>query len=54
MTVTYTHKSHTAGCIGGLTRLLFIWKGKLQSIVARDGLRERNGFKGIEKYERRN
>jgi len=29
MTVTYTHKSHTAGCIGGLTRLLFIWKGSL-------------------------
>ncbi len=51
MTVTYTHKSHTAGCIGGLTRLLFIWKGKLQSSEATlqaildDGLRE------IEKFE---
>jgi len=29
MTVTYTHVTHTAGCVGGLTRLLFIWKGSL-------------------------
>lgn len=29
MTVSYTHLSHTAGWVGGLTRLLFIWKGSL-------------------------
>jgi len=29
MTVSYTHLSHTAGWLGGLTRLLFIWKGSL-------------------------
>jgi len=29
MTVTYTHKTHTAGALGGLTHLLFIWKGSL-------------------------
>ena len=29
MTVTYTHQSHTAGCIGGLGKLLFIWKGNI-------------------------
>jgi len=29
MTISYTHLSHTAGWVGGLTRLLFIWKGSL-------------------------
>jgi len=29
MTVSYTHLSHTAGWVGGLTRLLVIWKGSL-------------------------
>jgi len=29
MTVSYTHLSHTAGWVGGLTRLLIIWKGSL-------------------------
>jgi len=29
MTVSYTHLSHTAGWVGGLTRLLLIWKGSL-------------------------
>jgi len=29
MTISYTHLSHTAGWVGGLTRLLVIWKGSL-------------------------
>eukprot|EP00092_Neocalanus_flemingeri_P034954 GFUD01038033.1.p1 GENE.GFUD01038033.1~~GFUD01038033.1.p1 ORF type:complete len:602 (-),score=120.13 GFUD01038033.1:163-1941(-) len=29
MTVSYTHLSHTAGWVGGLTRLLLLWKGSL-------------------------
>eukprot|EP00092_Neocalanus_flemingeri_P007373 GFUD01007960.1.p1 GENE.GFUD01007960.1~~GFUD01007960.1.p1 ORF type:complete len:548 (-),score=81.86 GFUD01007960.1:485-2128(-) len=29
MTVSYTHLSHTAGWVGGLMRLLFLWKGSL-------------------------
>ena len=33
MTVTYTHVTHTAGCVGGLTRLLFIWKGKFMVLI---------------------
>ena len=29
MTVSYTHISHTAGWVGGMTRLLLLWKGSL-------------------------
>ena len=29
MTISYTHLSHTAGWVGGLMRLLFLWKGSL-------------------------
>ena len=29
MTVSYTHLSHTASWIGGLSRLLFLWRGSL-------------------------
>jgi len=29
MTISYTHLSHTAGWVGGLMRLLFLWRGSL-------------------------
>jgi len=36
MTISYTHLSHTAGWVGGLTRLLFIWKGSLWKQIGPD------------------
>lgn len=36
MTISYTHLSHTAGWLGGLTRLLFIWKGSLFKQICPD------------------